>query len=203
MTEPDWLAEYRDVNERITIFDEKYPDGSLQGSWKVKQVGEQLFVVYKAFAYRTPTDHKPGQGNAWEPFPGKSAYTKDSELMNAETAAWGRALVAIGIVASRKIASKQEVLARQGAPDAAQEPAEPKPKVPSKGRAFASEKQREHIKQLISEYKVTRMELAGILDQWDQQLTEGWLNRLTGGAHGTASRLIDTLEKLGKPQVDA
>ena len=52
------------------------------------------------------------RGTAWEPIPGPTPYTKDSELMNAETAAWGRAIIAAGIP-SKKIASSQEVQARQ------------------------------------------------------------------------------------------
>jgi hypothetical protein len=51
---------------------------------------------------------------AWEPFPGPTPYTKDSELMNAETAAWGRAIVAVGLAANKTIASRQEVEARVG-----------------------------------------------------------------------------------------
>src|SRR5205823_6134471 len=56
-----------------------------------------------------------GKGIAWEPFPGPTPFTKDSELMNAETSAWGRAIVAVGIVAKgEKVASRSEVAARTG-----------------------------------------------------------------------------------------
>jgi hypothetical protein len=110
------MDDYIDVAERISKFIEKYPEGSLQTvDWKVEMVGERTFIVYRAAAYRFPSDKRPGHGTAWEPFPGPTPYTKDSELMNAETAAWGRACVAIGILANRKIASRQEVKARQGA----------------------------------------------------------------------------------------
>lgn len=107
------LEGYIDVAERIALFNEKYPDGSLQTiNWSVETIGEQLFIVYRAAAYRTPTDERPGHGTAWEPFPGTTPYTRNSELMNSETAAWGRAIVAVGLSANRKIASKQEVRAR-------------------------------------------------------------------------------------------
>jgi len=110
----DFLPDYIDVPGRIAKFIEKYPEGSLQTiSWSVEHIGEATFIVYRAAAYRTPTDRRPGHGTAWEPFPGPSSYTKDSELMNAETAAWGRAIVACGLPASKKIASEQEVKARQ------------------------------------------------------------------------------------------
>jgi hypothetical protein len=107
------LDSYIDVAERILLFKQSYPNGSLQTiDWGTETIGERIFVYYQAAAYREDMDPRPGHGTAWEPFPGPTSYTRDSELMNAETAAWGRAIVALGIVANRKIASKQEVRAR-------------------------------------------------------------------------------------------
>jgi len=55
---------------------------------------------------------------ASEPVPGKTNFTRDSELMNAETSAWGRALIAVGAAdAKRGIASANEVRNRQQAVD--------------------------------------------------------------------------------------
>jgi hypothetical protein len=109
------LDDYVDVAERIQTFKQQHPDGSLQTvGWEIKSVDDKTFVVYHAAAFRTPDDQRPGLGIAWEPFPGKTPYTRDSELMNAETAAWGRAIVAVGLASSRKIASRQEVQARMG-----------------------------------------------------------------------------------------
>jgi hypothetical protein len=71
------------------------------------------WVVYTAAAYRTPDDPRPGIGTAWEPIPGPTPFTKDSEVQNAETAAWGRALIAIGASTKNGIASKEEVTNRQ------------------------------------------------------------------------------------------
>lgn len=68
-----------------------------------------VFIVYTAAAYRTPDDPRPGIGIAWEPVPGKTPYTADSEMMNAETSAWGRAIIAVGAADSSKIASREEV----------------------------------------------------------------------------------------------
>ena len=85
----------------------------------------QTFVVYHAAAYRDDTDRRPGHGIAWEPFPGTTPYTKNSELMNAETSAWGRAIMAVGLP-SKKIASLQEVRNRQSEqPTVAMRPAAP------------------------------------------------------------------------------
>jgi hypothetical protein len=124
------LGDYNTVPERMTEFFAKYPDGSLQGSYEFRQIpmylkdketempvlaGEKTIVVYTAKAYRTPDDTLPGIGTASEPFPGLTPYTKDSEMMNAETSAWGRAILAVGAADTRKgIASREEVQSRKG-----------------------------------------------------------------------------------------
>lgn len=105
------LDDYVDVASRIHEFAEKYPEGSLQAHMEFLTEPSGWFCV--ARAYRTADDERPGIGHAFEPVPGKTPYTKDSEAQNAETAAWGRAIVALGFQ-TKKIASKQEVQARQG-----------------------------------------------------------------------------------------
>ena len=120
------LDDYVDVAERISEFRDRYPDGTLQpadpaepyrivqaqGIDKNGEVVQQTFVVYIAAAYRTPDDPRPGIGAAWEVFPGRTPYTRGSELMNAETSAWGRAIIAVGAAdAKRGVASRQEVAA--------------------------------------------------------------------------------------------
>lgn len=108
------LNEYIDVAQRITEFYERFPDGRLTtADFYPQTIGDKQFVVCHAKAYRTPDDPLPGDGVAWEPVPGPTQFTRDSELMNAQTAAWGRAIVALGF-GTKKIASKQEVQARQG-----------------------------------------------------------------------------------------
>ena len=57
----------------------------------------------------SPDDPRPGHGTAWEPVPGPTKFTRDSEIQNAETAAWGRAIVAVLAADTKKIASRQEV----------------------------------------------------------------------------------------------
>lgn len=108
------LEDYIEVPERIQRFYEKYPEGSLQGTWEVVEIGGETLIVYTARAYRTATDHVPGVGTASEPYPGKTSFTKGSELMNAETSAWGRAIVSLGFLAKdEKVASKEEVKGAQ------------------------------------------------------------------------------------------
>ena len=103
--------DYIDVATRIVEFREKYPTGSLQQhDLKFVVINGKDWVVYTAAAYRTPDDIRPGIGTAWEPIPGPTSFTRDSEVQNAETAAWGRALVATLAVDTKKgIASSEEV----------------------------------------------------------------------------------------------
>lgn len=106
--------DYVEVADRIREFREKYPNGSLtQVNLQFLEFGGKSWVVYTAAAYRTPDDTQPGIGTAWEAVPGLTPYTKNSELQNAETAAWGRAMVAALAVDTKKIASADEVRARQ------------------------------------------------------------------------------------------
>jgi hypothetical protein len=107
------MDDYVDVAERIRQFKELYPDGSLQ---TLDVEWTDGLVIVKAAAYRTPDDERPGIGMASEPVPGKTPYTRDSELMNAETSAWGRAIVAVGIP-TKRIASSDEVRNRQATRD--------------------------------------------------------------------------------------
>ncbi len=111
------LGDYVDVDERIRRFYEKYPDGRIAtlGIPQITEIDGKRFIVAQAAAYRTPDDAQPCVGTAAEPFPGQTSYTKDSEMMNAETSAWGRAIVAAGILAKGEgVASKNEVRNRRG-----------------------------------------------------------------------------------------
>lgn len=136
------LDDYVDVAERIQDFKDAHPEGSLQTlDWSVRDVAGNTFIVYRAAAYRTPDDQRPGHGVAWEPFPGGTPYTKNSELMNAETAAWGRAIIALGLVANRKLASRQEVRNRAAEQEAVvEQPEASKPAKPPESRSNAKPK---------------------------------------------------------------
>ena len=110
--------DYIDVAERLKDFEAKHPQGSLQRvDLQFIEFAGKSWVVYTAAAYRTPDDERPGHGTAWEPVPGPTPFTKDSELQNAETSAWGRALVAVlAADTKRGVASANEVRNRQPAP---------------------------------------------------------------------------------------
>lgn len=112
------MSDYVDVPARIAMFKEKYPNGTLQQvDLQFIEFGGKSWVVYTCAAYRTPDDPRPGIGTAWEQVPGLTPYTRDSELMNAETSAWGRAIIAVLAADSsvRRIASYEEVRNRREA----------------------------------------------------------------------------------------
>jgi hypothetical protein len=119
MSDNNFARDYVDVATRLAEFREKYPEGSLQPAdlavpYRVLEVGDQLFLVVVAAAYRTPDDARPGVGMAQELIPGRTPYTKGSELQNAETSAWGRAIVAVGAADTKKgVASADEVRNRE------------------------------------------------------------------------------------------
>lgn len=116
------MGDYIDVAARINLLRERHPEASLrplnpERPWEIVEVGGRTFVVYAAACYRTPDDAAPGVGVAWEPFPGPTPYTRDSELQNAETSAWGRAIVAALAAETRGgVASAEEVRNRSGEP---------------------------------------------------------------------------------------
>ena len=107
-----FAEDYKTVPERLAEFFDKYPAGSLQriGEVEVYQIEGRTFIAYTAGAYRTADDVRPGVGTAWERVPGLTRFTENSEIQNAETSAWGRAIVAVGAADTKKgVASAEDV----------------------------------------------------------------------------------------------
>jgi hypothetical protein len=135
---PD-LGDYVEVSERLQEFRNRYPDGCLQPAdlavpYRLEVVDGVTFVVVVAAAYRTPDDPRPGIGMAMEVMPGKTPYTRGSEIQNCETSAWGRALIALGAAdAKRGIASADEVRNRRAEREVDPE-ADPSPSRASAGQ---------------------------------------------------------------------
>ena len=108
------LDGYVPVAERITRWFDLHPDGRIVADPPaLVEVGNRLFVASTARVYQSPDDTTPCQGSAWEPYPGPTPFTRDSEAQNAETAAVGRALALAGIEVKRGFASREEVRNRQ------------------------------------------------------------------------------------------
>ena len=88
------MDDYVDVADSLRQFKQAYPNGSLQQvSLQLIDFAGKSWVVYTAAAYRTHDDLTPGHGTAWETVTDTSNFKRDSEVMNAETSAWGRAIV--------------------------------------------------------------------------------------------------------------
>lgn len=113
MVYDDRMSDYIEVKDRIQAFHNRYPEGSLQSVYEIRELGDKTWIIVKAYAYRTPDDPRPGIGHAWESYPGSTSFTRTSELMCGETSAWGRSLAALGIAVSKSIASKNEVRAAE------------------------------------------------------------------------------------------
>lgn len=119
MSDQKFAMDYVDVAARIVEFREKYPNGRLRPSdpavpYRIEEIGGQIYIVVVAAAHRDENDALPGVGMAYEAFPGRTPYTRGSELQNAETSAWGRAIVAaLAADTKRGIASAEEVRNRR------------------------------------------------------------------------------------------
>ena len=109
------LGDYVEVKDRIKLFYELYGQGRLvTGEVRLTTEPDGVpRVLVQAFAYRSPDDPLPGVGWSWLELPGKTTYTKGSEVENAETSAWGRAIGSLGILIDRSIASANEVQNKQ------------------------------------------------------------------------------------------
>lgn len=110
------LGDYVEVKDRIKLFYELFGQGRLvTGEVRLTTEPDGVpRVMVQGLAYRTPDDPLPGVGWSWLQLPGSTPYTRGSEIENAETSAWGRAIGALGILIDRSIASQQEVSNKQG-----------------------------------------------------------------------------------------
>jgi hypothetical protein len=113
---PD-LSGYVEVKDRVEQFYRDYPDGRLVTEYLGMEDGPdgRRYVIVRALAYRTQDDPHPATGLAWEPVPGLTPYTKNSELQNAETSAIGRAIVfvnerytAYGIASANEVRNRRD-----------------------------------------------------------------------------------------------
>lgn len=165
------LSGYNEVSDRIIEFREKHPDGFFRTRFVlVPPPFNERFIAVEASIYRAPGEEPTGVDMAWEPVPGKTPYTKDSELMNASTSAVGRALVyALAADAHSGIASANEVRSRQGSGDKKQ----------------PSEKQMEFFESLVLDFAPPAA-VESILVYAKAELT--------GGKGGTMSKAIDGLK---------
>ena len=111
------LSGYVTVNQRLLAALDKYPELRIvEEPHTVETIEDQTFLVCSVWVYTTPDDPRPVRGSVTEPIPGRSPFTKNSELMVGMTSAVGRALGYLGFGIDRAISTSDEVQARQ--PDA-------------------------------------------------------------------------------------
>ena len=104
------LGNYVTVPERLRLALAKYPELRVQESnIHTVQIGESLFISVTMTVWRDPLDELPSVAAAFEVFPGRTAFQRGSEMMNASTSALGRALGLMGFGIATSIASADEI----------------------------------------------------------------------------------------------
>ena len=114
------LSNYVDVATRLKMALEQYPELRIQETNReIVDLGEKTYLICTVHVWRSPEDAFPSIASAWEPIPGLTPYTKNSELMVGYTSALGRALGYMGIGVTGSISSANEVANRpKDAPEA-------------------------------------------------------------------------------------
>lgn len=138
------LGDYVDVPTRLTMALEKYPDLRVAESRpQIVEIDAQKYVEISCTVWRDANDQMPVVAYCWEQIPGKTPYTRGSEMMNCSTSCLGRALGFLGFGINKSIASRDEVKVAQ----ARQAPAQLAAVVPMRDDVevpFPEENQREY-----------------------------------------------------------
>jgi hypothetical protein len=105
----DYLKNYIEVKDRIQMFYEKFPEGTLHFQYKgVLEFNGETYIYGEAFAYPERDKMAYASGWAMERVPAKG-FGRGSEMQLLETSCWGRSIAALGIAVTRSIASREEV----------------------------------------------------------------------------------------------
>lgn len=203
-----FAADYIDVATRIVEFRTRYPEGSLRPynpdqPITVITIGDKTYLQYVAVAYRDPHDAAPGIGVAWEPFPGRTPFTRDSEAMVAETSAWGRAIVAALAADTKKgVASADEVRVAQArrAPQTKQapQPAEPKDEIDQGWQSADEEDPKRATPKQVQRIQIMRQQIPSLQDDetYHAKLLQAYGVVSTKDlTQAQANNLIDRLQK--------
>lgn len=111
------LNEYVDVASRLKIAHERWPELRIEEMLpEIVVIGDRTFVQATVTVYREPADPRPTSATVWEPFPGLTSFSKNSEVPVGMTSALGRALAYMGLEVRKSIASRDEVAARRPEP---------------------------------------------------------------------------------------
>ena len=108
------LGDYVDVPTRLAMALTKFPELRIQESRPhIIEVEQQKYVEISCTVWRDANDTNPMVAYCWEQIPGKTPYTRGSEMMNASTSCLGRALGFLGMGIGKSIASRDEVQTAQ------------------------------------------------------------------------------------------
>jgi hypothetical protein len=179
------IANYVTAAERVAMFYEKYPDGTIQFEYMGVMDGDPTKMWGVARAYRSADDPLPGVGTASEFIIGKTPYTFGSELQNLETSCWSRAVASLNIGTSKGMSTKEDVVASRQ--NQAPGPAKPKPV--------------EVVQEPPSDWGIPP-EPDGMDDAQDDPWAVGTLNTALDTPvclHGPMNRRSGTSKKTGKP----
>jgi hypothetical protein len=158
------LGDYVDVPTRLAEALKRWPNLRIQETRPViVTVDNQAYVEISCTVWRDDTDPLPTTAYCWEPIPGRTPYTKGSEMMNASTSCLGRALGFLGMGIGKSIASRNEVQARQPSPIAEVTPIRDDLEQPfgdtTDTKQYASPKQRGMIRAKAFEKKIGTTQL--------------------------------------------
>lgn len=108
------LGDYVEVKDRLRMALERWPElRVVERTPYVMEFADRTFLVCTVDVHRDASDQLPIMASAWEPLPGRTPYTRDSELMVGMTSALGRALGYMGFGIAKSIASANEVKNRR------------------------------------------------------------------------------------------
>ena len=158
------LGDYVDVPTRLAEALKRWPNLRIQETKPIiVTVDNQQYVEISCTVWRDVDDVLPTVAYCWEPIPGRTPYTKGSEMMNASTSCLGRALGMKGMGIGKSIASRNEVQARQPSPIAVVVPMRDDLEQPfgdtTDSKQYATPKQRGMIRALAFDKNLTTTEL--------------------------------------------
>jgi len=189
------LGDYVDVPTRLAQALKQFPDLRIQETKPIiVTVDNQQYVEISCTVWRDANDLLPTVAYCWEPIPGKSPFTKGSEMMNASTSCLGRALGFLGMGIGKSIASRNEVQARQPATVAQVSPIRADLEQPfgdtTDTKQYASPKQRGMIRAKAFEKKIGTAELMPYINK----LLKNEYSSIEALSKQEASQVIESLQ---------
>ena len=145
------LKDYVDVPHRLQMLADKFPEVRIkEHEPRIVTIGNKVFIQVQVDGWRTPDDQQPATAYCWEPFPGDTPYTRDSEQMNAATSALGRLCAIMLPGAFAKQASANEVLHRAGPPRQPQKSVTPVPPIGGEEPFPVEPTHKQQIQQIVA-----------------------------------------------------